>query len=363
MQQSHKEPVSGGPTVLQAKWLCAATLALGIAILPCQEASAATVSPTSISFQAVQGGESPSSQTISVDKGTNSPVTWTATDSAAWLSLSPGSGTMRRTTQVTLSVNPSGLAAGTYTTTVSIALDRSGRVLIPVTLTIRAATTSTTTNTSSTTTSTSSATTTSTTNTSSGTTTTANAVRPQITSLTNVTASGLTVACANQPGSIRYQTDLSSTIVNPVSCNTTYNLVRKWVSGETFICVFARDAAGVENTIDYRCVPSPSTTNQSANLSWTLGTDTNLAGYQVHIGTASGTYNYPGSPFSVGKVNTYTISNLPIGQTYFFAVSAFNSSGNNSALSSEVSKSIYQRHNVGHPTTKEHPFLSSVSDR
>ena len=68
MQQSHKEPVSGGPTVLQAKWLCAATLALGIAILPCQEASAATVSPTSITFQAVQGGASPSSQTISVDK-------------------------------------------------------------------------------------------------------------------------------------------------------------------------------------------------------------------------------------------------------------------------------------------------------
>ena len=315
-------------TVSQAKWLCAATLALGIAILPCQEASAATVSPTSITFQAVQGGASPSSQTISVDKGSNSPVTWTATDSAAWLSLSPGSGTMRRTTQVTLSVNASGLAAGTYTTIVSIALERSGGVLIPVTLTIRSATT----------TSTSSGTTTSTTNTSSGTTTTATAPQPQITSLTNVTAAGLTVACANQPASIRYQTDSSSTIMT-VSCNPTYSLVRKWVSGETFICVYARDAAGVENTIDYRCVPSPTT--NSAILSWTLGTDTNLAGYKVYIGTASGTYNYPGSPFSLGKVNTYTISNLPIGQTYFFAVSAFDTSGNNSAMSSEVSKSIY----------------------
>lgn len=342
-------------TVSQAKWLCAATLALGIAILPCQEASAATVSPTSITFQAVQGGASPSSQTISVDKGSNSPVTWTATDSAAWLSLSPGSGTMRRTTQVTLSVNASGLAAGTYTTIVSIALERSGGVLIPVTLTIRSAattppptattttsssttTTPTTINTSSTTTSTSSGTTTSTTNTSSGTTTTATAPQPQITSLTNVTAAGLTVACANQPASIRYQTDSSSTIMT-VSCNPTYSLVRKWVSGETFICVYARDAAGVENTIDYRCVPSPTT--NSAILSWTLGTDTNLAGYKVYIGTASGTYNYPGSPFSLGKVNTYAISNLPIGQTYFFAVSAFDTSGNNSAMSSEVSKSIY----------------------
>ena len=356
MQQSRKEPVSGGPTVSQARWLCAATLALGIAILPCQEASAATVRPTTITFQAVQGGASPSTQTISVDKGSSSPVTWTATDSAAWLSLSPGSGTMRRTTQVTLSVNASGLAAGTYTTIVSIALDRSGGVLIPVTLTIRSAattpspttttttsssttTTPTTTNTSSTTTSTSSGTTTSTTNTSSGTTTTATAAQPQITSLTNVTASSLTVGCANQPASIRYQTDLSSTIMT-VSCNPTYSLVRTWKSGETFICVYARNAAGVENTSDYRCVPSP-TTNQSAILSWTLGTDTNLAGYKVYVGTASGTYTYPGSPFSLGKVNTYTIDNLPIGQTYFFAVSAVDTSGNNSALSSEVSKSIY----------------------
>jgi hypothetical protein len=112
------------------------------------------------------------------------------------------------------------------------------------------------------------------------------------------------------------------------------------VSGETFVCVFARNAAGVENTIDYRCVPSP-TTNRSAILSWTLGTESDLAGYKVYVGTASGTYNYPGSPFTVGKANTYTISNLPISQTYFFAISAFDTAGNDSALSAELTKSIY----------------------
>jgi len=118
------------------------------------------------------------------------------------------------------------------------------------------------------------------------------------------------------------------------------------VSGETFVCVFARDAAGVENTIDYRCLPTPttnasSTTNQSAILSWALGTESDLAGYKVYVGTTSGTYNYAGSPFSAGKVTTYTISNLPIGQTYFFAISAFDTAGNNSALSPELNKSIY----------------------
>jgi hypothetical protein len=84
-----------------------------------------------------------------------------------------------------------------------------------------------------------------------------------------------------------------------------------------------------------------STTPQSANLTWDLGTEGNLAGYKVYVGTASGTYGYPGSPFALGKVNTYTVNNLPIGQTYFFAVSAYDTAGNESALSAEVSKSIY----------------------
>jgi hypothetical protein len=59
------------------------------------------------------------------------------------------------------------------------------------------------------------------------------------------------------------------------------------------------------------------------------------------VGTGSGSYSYPGSPFTIGKVNSYTLNNLPGGQTYYFAVSAYDNAGNNSALSAEVSKSIY----------------------
>ncbi|HJT22848.1 MAG TPA: hypothetical protein VJ746_20410 [Nitrospira sp.] len=72
-----------------------------------------------------------------------------------------------------------------------------------------------------------------------------------------------------------------------------------------------------------------------------MGSDSDLAGYNIYVGTSSGVYNYPGSPFQIGKVNTYTINNLPNGQTYFFALSAYDTSGNNSALSAEVSKSIF----------------------
>ena len=59
------------------------------------------------------------------------------------------------------------------------------------------------------------------------------------------------------------------------------------------------------------------------------------------MGTSSGTYTYSGSPFTAGKINSYTISNLPAGQTYFFALAAYDNAGNSSPLSAEVSKSIY----------------------
>jgi len=79
----------------------------------------------------------------------------------------------------------------------------------------------------------------------------------------------------------------------------------------------------------------------SAVLSWDLGPETDLAGYKVYVGTQSGSYNYPGSPFTVGRVTSFAINNLAVGQTYFFAISAYNTSGSNSSLSSEVSKSTY----------------------
>jgi len=62
-------------------------------------------------------------------------------------------------------------------------------------------------------------------------------------------------------------------------------------------------------------------------------------GYKVHVGTSSGKYNYPGSPFRVGKATTYTVKDLEPNYTYFFAVSAYNKNGE-SPLSEEVSKRI-----------------------
>ena len=90
--------------------------------------------------------------------------------------------------------------------------------------------------------------------------------------------------------------------------------------------------------------PSPGTTSSGtggATLSWTLNSETDLAGYKVYVGTAPGIYSFPGSPIVIGRTDNYAISGLPVGQTYYFAISAFDNSGNESTLSTEVSKSIY----------------------
>jgi hypothetical protein len=84
---------------------------------------------------------------------------------------------------------------------------------------------------------------------------------------------------------------------------------------------------------------SPSTAN--VTLTWSANVESDLAGYKIYVGTNSGTYSFPGSPFVTGKVTSYSISNLPKGQTYYFALSAYDSAGNESGLSAEVSKTLY----------------------
>ncbi len=74
----------------------------------------------------------------------------------------------------------------------------------------------------------------------------------------------------------------------------------------------------------------------SATLDWAPNTEPDLAGYRVYHGTASGSY---GPAVDVGLATTYTISNLRAG-THYFTVTAYDSSGNESARAVEVSKRI-----------------------
>lgn len=64
---------------------------------------------------------------------------------------------------------------------------------------------------------------------------------------------------------------------------------------------------------------------------------TGVAGYNLHFGTASGTYT---QSINTGNVTSYTISNLNEGTTYYFVVTDYDAAGNESSFSNEVSKTF-----------------------
>lgn len=88
------------------------------------------------------------------------------------------------------------------------------------------------------------------------------------------------------------------------------------------------------------------TVSLAATLSWspvTTNTDgselTELAGYRVHYGTESGNYTVSvdiADPTAASAV----IANLQAGTIYYFAVTAYDTSGNQSEYSNEGIKSL-----------------------
>lgn len=100
---------------------------------------------TSLTFS-YPGGSAPASQTITVNGSSSTAATFTATASTAqggnWLSVTPTTGSASSTTPQTLtvSVNPTGLAAGTYTGSIALTAGSgsSGSATINVQLTVTA---------------------------------------------------------------------------------------------------------------------------------------------------------------------------------------------------------------------------------
>ena len=64
---------------------------------------------------------------------------------------------------------------------------------------------------------------------------------------------------------------------------------------------------------------------------------TALSGYKLHAGTASSNYS---QIIDVGNTTTYTLNNLSDGITYFFSISDYDASGNESGNSNEVTKAF-----------------------
>ena len=112
----------------------AVTLNVTAAVLP-----TIAVSPASLTYNFQIGGSAPAAQNIALSSS-GTAVSYTTATSATWLTATPASGSTPAT--VSVSVNPSGLAAGTYNGNVTLtsAGASNSPKTVPVTLNVTAAT-------------------------------------------------------------------------------------------------------------------------------------------------------------------------------------------------------------------------------
>jgi len=101
-----------------------------------------TVSPTSLTYYAVQGATNPPTQTLTFSKATSSTDTITASDNATWLTVSPTTTSVTTSKKLTVAVNTSGRTAGTYNANITIKVGTWYSKTVPVTLIISPATSS-----------------------------------------------------------------------------------------------------------------------------------------------------------------------------------------------------------------------------
>lgn len=77
----------------------------------------------------------------------------------------------------------------------------------------------------------------------------------------------------------------------------------------------------------------------SLTFQWDPVAVSDLAGYKIYRSTTAGIYGSPIATLSA-STTTYQVTNLTKGVTYFFAVSAYDTSGNESPFSNEQSRMI-----------------------
>jgi PKD repeat protein len=83
-----------------------------------QVAAHMSLSPTSLQFSAIVGGSQPPNQTFQVSNTGERTLNWSISDNASWLTCSPTSGT--NGAAVTVSVDQTGLSAGSYSANISV---------------------------------------------------------------------------------------------------------------------------------------------------------------------------------------------------------------------------------------------------
>src|SRR5437899_9464718 len=81
----------------------------------------------------------------------------------------------------------------------------------------------------------------------------------------------------------------------------------------------------------------PARSDQSVTLAWNPDSETNISNYNLYYGGASGVYT---NSVNVGNVTNCTVAGLQSAATYYFAVTADNTSGLESPPSNEISYKV-----------------------
>jgi hypothetical protein len=272
-------------------------------------------SPTTFAFTATQGGSNPANQTLSISNTGGGTLTWSASDSAAWLTASPASGTGNGA--VTLTVATGTLTAGTYSGTITLAAMGAPSMTVPVTFTVTAAP-----------------------NISLNPSSLIYAATQGATNPTNQT-----VSLTNTGGTLNWTVsdNVSWLTVSPASGSSNSTLTASvntsGLAAGTHTGTITASATGASSKTVAVTLTVSAPTTSSATLTWTANTESDLAGYKVYRAIASGAYGAPVATLQ-GNVTTYTAIGLQVPATYFFVITAYDSAGNESVLSNEVSKSV-----------------------
>ena len=285
----------------------------------------ADTSLSSLTFTGMEGSMNPPTQTLNITNTGGGTLSWSASAGAPWLSLSPTSGTTTTETDVvTVGVNTSGLTANTYTGTITLTFlgSTTATQQMPVTLTIT----------------------------------------PSAPTIGLNTAS---LSFAAQQGSV--QPPVQGFTINNMNQGTltwSVSATAGWLSfapasgtttTETDAVTVGVNTAGLTTNV-YKApitITAPGASNSpqqimvtlmlaapasgTARLTWDANTESDLAGYKVYTGPSPGTYT---SPYDAGNVTVLDVINLTPGQTYYFAITAYNKFTQESGYSNEVSKTI-----------------------
>ncbi len=91
-----------------------------------------------------------------------------------------------------------------------------------------------------------------------------------------------------------------------------------------FACLFLLNGFGPGSTQGFAA---------QVTLAWDANTDPSVTGYKLYYGYATRSY---GAPVNIGKVTQYTLTGIQEGINCYFAVTAYDANGNESAFSTEL---------------------------